>query len=149
MSRALPTAAIVLFALASLASCQEKDPGPFVVEGWIARCHDSCDQQLSCAYAQLLFDHGDIDNCKRTCGAQLERDENLAFIDDTPDACLETLYAELHCVFALSCEGLSSFKRRDPGAPCEAETAAVATACANLPYRAFREICEYPIVATW
>ena len=149
MLRGMLAGAIVVSTLTSVVSCEEEDPGPFVVDGWIDRCHDSCDQQLECTYDQLVFDHGDIDNCKRTCGVQLERGANLAFIDETPESCLEALYADLKCIFGLSCASLSAWKDKAEGYPCQAEGQAVEHACAGVDYEEFREICEYPLVIDW
>ena len=105
------TLSVLLF----LFSCEEgeKDPGPFVVDGWILQCETHCDQLNDCSYNQLLFDHGDLDNCKRSCEERLTDDDNLLFIDETPEDCLQSLYDQLKCIVNLGCDDYQLWKSQD------------------------------------
>ncbi len=146
MLRVLVT--LQLCALLLCISCNEgeKDPGPFVAEGWIARCESRCDQMEKCNYDQFLFDHGDWDNCYRACESRLTGDVNVQFIEQTPDACLQALYSDVKCVFALRCEDLSAWK--DMGGdsyPCSSEDIAADNACEGIVIEDFLEDCGFPV----
>jgi hypothetical protein len=130
--------------LAAACADEAEDPGPHDIDGWIGRCEDRCSQEQSCDPEQLLFDHGDLDNCIHDCRYYLERDENVAFVGETPAACLEALYAQMKCVYGLSCEDLDAWEEQADGAPCADEAAAAADACDGIDAADFLEDCGWP-----
>jgi hypothetical protein len=128
----------------ALAACAggAKDPGPHDLDGWIGQCEAGCDQERSCDPNQLLFDHGDFDNCIRDCSYFLDRDEDRAFVDETSAACLDALYAHVKCVFHLSCSDRSLWETC--GEPCADETSAAADACNGIDVGYFLLDCGAP-----
>ena len=146
MSRVLVS--FQLCALLVCISCDdgEKDPGPLVAQGWIARCENRCDQMEKCNYDQFVFDHGDWDNCYRACESRLTRDENVQFIEQTPDACLQALYSDVKCVFALNCENLSAWEDMSGDSyPCSSDDNAADNACEGIVTDDFLEDCGFPV----
>ncbi|MCK9463776.1 MAG: hypothetical protein M0R80_29505 [Proteobacteria bacterium] len=130
--------------LAAACADAAKDPGPFDIDGWIGQCEDRCEQQSSCEPEEFLFYHGDMDNCLRDCPYYLERDENLAFVEETPDACLEALYAQVKCVFHMSCDDLDSWDVDNSHSHCGEETTAAEEACAGIDVGGFLQDCGWP-----
>jgi hypothetical protein len=130
------------------AACDEaaKDPGPFDIDGWIALCEDRCDQLDECNYDQLVYDHGDLDNCKATCTYRLDYEADLAFLDETGEGCLEALYAQLGCIFHLSCVDLSQWNTASQGEdhPCSEKEAEAASACEGVDSSWFTFDCGLP-----
>lgn len=129
-------------------SCNQgkKDPGPFVIDGWIERCESRCDQMEKCNYDQFLFDHGDWDNCYRACESRLTGDMNMQFIEQTPDACLQALYSDVKCVFGLQCEDLAAWKNMSPDDyPCSSEDNAANNACEGSSTEDFLDDCGFPV----
>jgi hypothetical protein len=134
-------AAIVALLVAG-ACADAKDPGPYVLAGWIGQCERGCDQEASCNPNQQLFDHGDLDNCVRDCTYFLDRDENRTFLDETPDACLDALYGYARCVLHLGCDDLDLWAAC--GEPCADATTAAADACDGIDLAGFLEDCGAP-----
>jgi len=126
------------------AACSEaaEDPGPFSIDGWIGQCEVRCEQESSCDPEELLFYHGDLDNCLYDCGYNLDRDENLQFIEETPDACVEALYAQVTCVFHLGCDDFDAWEDQGEGAPCAEESAAAA--CEGIDAAELLHDCGWP-----
>jgi hypothetical protein len=125
------------------AACSEaaEDPGPRSIDGWIGQCEAQCDQQASCDPDQLLWEHGDLDNCIRDCTYFLENDQDLQFLDETPDACLEALYAQLICVYHLGCDDLAAWNDCAMDAPCSDGIDSVDEACAGIDLEDFLQDC--------
>jgi hypothetical protein len=126
-----------------VAACSEaaEDPGPLSIDGWIGQCEVQCDQESSCDPDQLTFDHGDLDNCLYDCGYYLQNDENLQFLDETPDACLEALYAQLKCIYHLGCDDLAAWNDCAMDAPCSGGLAAMDEACTGIDLEDFLQDC--------
>ena len=144
MQGAFPPAVVALTAfLAAACAGEAEDPGPHDIDGWIGQCEDRCNQEQSCDPNQLLFDHGDLDNCIYDCSYYLERDENVAFVEETPAACLEALYAMVQCAFGLGCEKLASWDIDDPSSSCGEKAAAARQACEGLEVASFLEDCGW------
>jgi hypothetical protein len=135
-----------LFLVAAAASCggTESDPGPLDIDGWIGQCRDRCDQLHSCSYDQLVYDHGDLDNCKGSCTYRLDYEDNLAFVEETPDGCLAALYSYVGCVFSLGCDELGAWAAGEDGAPCAGEEAETNAACEGVETDPFLDDCGYP-----
>ena len=140
------TVASLALAACLAVACSEdpkKDPGPFDIDGWIGRCEDRCRQESSCEPEEFLFYHGDMDNCLRDCPYYLETEQNLAFLEETPAACLEALYAVVRCVFDLGCDDLATWFIDNPSASCGEETTAARQACEGLDVADFLEDCGW------
>lgn len=114
MIRAVVTALMSLFVGVCAISCDEgSDPGPFDMDGWIGQCEDRCDQLDKCVHDQLVFDHGDLDNCKGSCEYRLDYDDDHVFLEETPDECLQAMYDYVRCVFHLGCDDLTTWATGD------------------------------------
>jgi hypothetical protein len=130
--------------LAAACASEPQVAGPLEIRGWIDLCETRCNQEADCAPEELLFYHGDLDNCLYDCGYYLERDEHVAFVEETPDECLEALYAQVSCVFHLGCDQLSAWEDAADGTPCDETTAAADAACDGIDAEAFLLACGWP-----
>jgi len=142
----LGCALVCSLVLLGAASCDDAkaDPGPLDIAGWIGQCEDRCDQLDTCSHDQLVFDHGDLDNCKGSCAYRLDYEDNLEFVEETPAGCLDALYGYVGCVFALGCDELGAWAAGEDGAPCAGEEAETGAACEGIETGPFLDDCGYP-----
>jgi len=141
--------ALLIAALLLSVSCDEEDPGAFDIKGWILRCEDRCEQLSECNHDQFMWNHGDMDNCKRSCNANLKRAENVEFVETSPKNCVEKLYASLKCIHSLGCSKLTKWKKMDgTDYPCATKEKAANTACKDIFTQTFLKDCNYPFRVT-
>jgi len=126
----------------------KSDPGPLVAEGWILRCESRCEQMEKCEPDQFTWEFGNPSLCNDRCETSLTGIDATAFIDEAPDECLEALYADVKCIFALGCSKLSEWKdatAADTDYPCASKDQAASMACEGIYTDDFLDAVGYPL----
>jgi len=136
----------IMVTMAFIASCSdEADPGPLDIDGWIGQCEDRCDQLNECSYDQLVFDHGDLDNCKGSCEYRLDYEDNLETLESTSEECLAAAYDYLDCVYGLGCDDLTTWATsQEDDRPCSGEELEMYTTCEGYSIGGLLDDAGYP-----
>ena len=137
----------MMAAMAMFASCDdETDPGLMDIDGWIGQCEDRCDQLDECSHDQLVFDHGDLDNCKRSCEYRLDYEDNLEVLESTAEECLAAAYDYLDCVYGLGCDDLTTWTTsQGEDRPCTDEELEMYTDCEGESIGGLLDDAGYPM----